>query len=958
MSKHWAWATSLLFLSVGPALAACGDSTPPPKNPTPVASASAAPAGPIAEEDKPLPLDKRVTHGKLPNGLTYYILPHQKPEKRAQVWLAVNAGSVLEDDDQRGLAHFVEHMGFNGTKRFPKSSIIDFVEKSGIRFGADLNAYTNFDETVYTLQVPTDKPELLNKGFEILRDWAGDVTFEPEEVEKERGVVLEEWRLGRGAGMRLFDKTAPIVFYGSKYAERITIGKPDIIKKAPRDTVVRFYKDWYRPDNMAVIAVGDFTAADVEAKIKSEFASLPPAAKNAKPRVTVPMPAHEKTMVTIETDPEATSTSVSYLTKMPHRSEKSARDYRREVAERLFNAMLNQRFDEIRRAPNAPFLGAFSSTGNLVRPADSFTQGATVKEDGVQAGFEAVLEEVLRVERHGFTNGELERAKANLLRTYQQTVKEYDKRDSRSFAQELVRNFLVDELAPGPEAELALVEKYLPTYTLAELNQIGKSLGGGSHVIRVTGPSTMVKPTAEAMLATNKTVAARDIKPYEDSTGSVALLDKPPAPGPVTKTKVISEIGVTEWTLKNGVKVVVKPTTFSNDEIRIAGFSPGGHSLVKDADFDTARFADTVVALGGLGSLDAVKLRKSLAGKFASVSPYINELTEGVNASGSPQDMETIFQLVYLAFTAPRKDEPAFQAWKARELETVKNRRLSPEATFAEDLVVFETNNHLRRRPTTVEAVNNIRLDRAMEIYKDRFGDAGDFTFVVVGNVDEAKLKPLVETYLGSLPSKGRKETWKDPKVTWPDGTLTKTVVKGSEPKSSVVLTYHGVETWSRDTENDMRMVGEVLGMRLREILREDMGGTYGVGAGGVIARRPHPEYSFTVRFGCAPENVDKLEKAVFDEVKNVQEKGIGEDYINKIKAQRTRSYETALKENSYWLSQLERAYQYGDDPKLILDQKAMIEKVSSDRVKAAAKKYLTSKTYVIGVLKPETGGK
>jgi zinc protease len=956
MSKTWAYATSLLFLMVGPGLAACGDGAPPAKTPAPVASASAA--APLTEEDKPLPLDKRITHGKLPNGLTYYILPHHKPEKRAQIWLAVNAGSVLEDDDQRGLAHFVEHMGFNGTKRFPKSSIIDFVEKSGIRFGADLNAYTSFDETVYTLQVPTDKPELVNKGFEILRDWAGDVTFEPEEVEKERGVVLEEWRLGRGAGMRLFDKTAPIVFYGSKYADRITIGKPEIIKKAPRDTVMRFYKDWYRPDLMAVIAVGDFTAADVEAKIKSEFSSLPAPAKNARPRTTVPMPAHEKTMVAIESDPEATTTSVSYVTKMPHRPEKSARDYRREVAERLFNSMLNQRFDEIRRQPNAPFLGAFSSTGAMVRPADSFTQGATVKEDGVQAGFEALMEEVLRVERHGFTTGELDRAKANLLRSYQQTVKEYDKRDSRGYAQELVRNFLVDELAPGPEAELAMVEKFLPTYTLAELNQIGKSLGGGSHVIRVTGPSTMVKPTAEAMLATNKAVAAREIKPYEDSAGNVALLDKPPTPGPVTKTTVISEIGVTEWTLKNGVKVVVKPTTFANDEVRIAGFSPGGTSLIKDADYETARFADTVVALGGLGSLDAVKLRKSLAGKYASVSPFIHELQEGVNANGSPQDLETIFQLLYLTFTAPRKDEPAFQAWKTRELESVKNRRLSPEVTFSEDLVTFETNNHLRRRPTTTEAVNKINLDKAMDIYKERFGDAGDFTFVIVGNVEESKLKPLVETYLGSLPSKGRKETWKDVHVTWPEGTPTKTVVKGSEPKSSVVMTYHGTEKWTRDNANDMRMLGEVLGMRLREILREDMGGTYGVSSGGSIMRRPHPEYSFTVRFGCAPENVDRLEKAVFDEVKNVQEKGVGDDYINKIKAQRTRSYETALKENSYWLTQLENSYQYGDDPKLILDQKAMIDKVSSDRVKAAAKKYLTNKTYVIGVLKPETGSK
>ena len=908
----------------------------------------------MADEDKPLPLDKRITHGKLPSGLTYYILPHQKPEKRAQIWLAVNAGSALEDDDQRGLAHFCEHMAFNGTKRFPKGAIVDFVEKSGIRFGADLNAYTSFDETVYTLQVPTDKPELVNKGFEILRDWSSDVTYEPEEVEKERGVVLEEWRLGRGAGRRLFDKTSPVVFFGSKYADRLPIGKPEIIKKAPRDTLVRFYKDWYRPDLMAVIAVGDFQAADIEAKIKSEFGSLPAPAATKKPRPAIAMPMHDKTLVTIETDPEQTTTSVSLITKMPHRPEKSARDYRREGAERLFNMMLNARFDELRRQPNAPFLSAFSSTGSLLRPADAFTQGATVKEDGVQEGYAAVLEEVLRVERHGFTTGELERAKAQMLRSYQQTVKEYDKRDSRGFAEELVRNFLVEELAPGPEAELAMMEKFLPTYSLAELNEVGKKLAGGSRVIRVTGPATMPKPTPEAMLATNKTVEARTIAPYDDAGAGMAIMDKAPAPGQITKTKKIDDIGVTELTLKNGVKVAIKPTTFANDEVRIAGFSNGGTSLVKDADYDTARFADNVVSLGGLGNLDQTKLRKALAGKFAVVNSSINELTEGVNANGSPQDLETIFQLIYLTFTAPRKDEQAFQAWKTRELEVVKNRRLSPETTFAEDMTVFETNNHLRRRPTTVEMINKVNLDKAMEIYKDRFGDAGDFTFVIVGNVDVERLKPLVETYLGSLPSKGRKENWKDIKVTWPDGAQNKTVVKGSEPKSSVVMAFHGTEKWTRDNDNEMKMLGEVLGMRLREVLREDMSGVYGVGAFGSIARRPRPDYSFNVRFGCAPENVDKLEKAVFDEAKALQEKGIGDDYINKVKALRTRQYETQQKENSWWLREIERVYTYGDDPKTILDHQTMTDKVSSANVKDAAKKYLNTKSIVIGVLKPE----
>lgn len=916
--------------------------------PSPVVAAS------VDEQDKPLPLDARITKGKLDNGLTYYILPHKKPEHRAQIWLAVNTGSILEDEDQRGLAHFVEHMSFNGTKRFPKNALVDFIEKSGVRFGADLNAYTSFDETVYMLQVPTDRSELLSKGFNVLRDWADGVTFEPDEVEKERGVVLEEWRLGRGASMRLFDKTAPVVFHGSKYPERLPIGKPEIIKGAPRDALVRFYEDWYRPDLMAVVAVGDFTAADIESRIKSEFGSIP-APKTPRPRGVQTMPAHDEPLFAIETDPELPTTSVTIMSKLPHRPEKSARDYRRSVAERLYNMMLDARLDEIRRQPNAPFLGARSGSGMLVRSADAFTEVATVKEDGVQQGFGALLEEQLRVERHGFTASELERAKSQLLRSYQQTVKERDKQDARGFAQEAVRNFLHEEMMSGPETELALVERFLPTYSVDEINKLGKTFAEGSRVVTVTGPPAMTKPTADALLAITRSVEGRDIKAYDDGDASAPLMAQKPKPGSIVKTELLADLGVTEWTLGNGVRVIVKPTSFRNDEIRFSAFSPGGHSLAKDADFQSARFADTIAGQGGLGSLDAVKLRKSLMGKIAVVKPHIGELDEGLSGLAAPSDLETMFQLIHLSFTAPRRDENAFSSWRTREVENVKNRRLSPETLFSEDLLAFQTKNHPRLRPPTVESMQTVDLDKAMATYKDRFADAGDFTFLFVGNVDLERLKPLVETYLGSLPTKGRKESWRDVDVSWPPGVALKTVTKGSEPKASVSLIFHGGEKWSRDAENDLRMLSEVLGMRLREILREDMGGVYGVSVASQLRRRPKGEFTINVRFGCAPENVEKLEKAIFDEVKAIQDKGVADDYVAKVRELRRRSHETNLKDNGFWLRELERAYTYGDDPKQIPDIAAMTEKVSSERVRAAAKKYITTKQYVLGVLKPET---
>jgi zinc protease len=943
---------SLLIASIA---AACGPATPPvtpqPVTPQPVTSASPAPTA-SSQTDPPLPIDARIKTGKLPSGLTYYVLPHKKPEHRAQIWLAVNAGSVLEDDDQRGLAHFVEHMGFNGTTRFPKQSLVDMLEKSGVSFGADLNAYTSFDETVYTLTVPTDQGDLLNRAISVLRDWSDAVTFDPNEVDKERGVVLEEWRLGRGAGMRLFDKQAPVVFFGSKYAERITIGKPEIIKGATRDTLVRFYKDWYRPDLMAIIAVGDFAPDAVEAKIKEEFGSQKaPASPRARP--AVPLPPHADQLVSVETDPEATSTAVSIMSQVPHRPLASAADYRRTIAEQLFNAMFSARLDEIRRKPNAPFLLAGSHSGSFVRTADAFTQFAVVKEGTVQEGLGAVLEEVLRVERFGFVAGELDRAKSDVLRQFERSLKQHDTEDGRVLAREIVRNFLQQEAMPGPEAELELARQFLPTITLEELNRLGKSLAMGSRVVTVTGPSTMAKPTEAALLATMKNVAARDIKPYEDAAPSEPLMASAPTPGAVVSTRTLADIGVTEWTLKNGVKVVVKPTDFKNDEVRMTAFAPGGTSLSSNGDYESAKFAGAVVGQGGIGPFGASALRKALAGKVVSVSAYIEEIEQGVSGSASPSDLDAMFQLVYLSFTAPRKDDDAFQAWRARETENARNRRLSPETSFYEDLSLFSTQNHRRRQPTTPESLAKIDLDKALAFYKARFADASGFTFVFVGNLDLDRTKELAETYLGSLPSTHRKETWKDVNVTRPRGVAKMAIAKGSEPKARVALTFHGNEKWSRDASNDVQMLGEILRIRLREVLREDMGGVYGVNAAGGVSRRPKQEYTFGVSFSCAPENIDKLEKAVFDETKAIQTNGIGADYLAKVKELRRRAHETNLKENGYWLRELGIAYSYGDDPKLILDFDSMLNKVTSERVQAAAKKYLASTQYILGELRP-----
>ncbi len=941
-------------LALGVALAAssCGPATrialPPP--PATASASATPPSGPL---DRVLPLDARVATGKLPNGLRYFVLPHQKPKARAQLWLAVNAGSVLEDDDQRGLAHLVEHMAFNGTKHFPKQAIVDYIEKSGMRFGPDLNAYTSFDQTVYQLTVPTDDAAAVDTGLDILRDWAGDLAFDREEVDKERGVVLEEWRLGRGAAMRLYDKKAPVLFQGSRYADRLTIGLADVIQHAPYEAVVRFYRDWYRPELMAVIAVGDFADAPaIERGIQRRFADLASPAR-ARAREEFPVPRDHEPLIAVETDPEMPVTQIEVYDKLAHRPERTLGDYRRALVEQLFHQMMNERFAQISRRPNAPFQSAGSFSDDLGRSADAIVRTARAHSGRADEALRQLLLEIVRVERHGFSGAELERAKANVLRDFENSARESDKTASRSFASELTRNFFTAEAMPGREAELDIAREQLPGISLAEENALATAHAGKGRALIVTGPAKEPMPEKGALAALVAEVEKAQPDAWQDEPPPAALMAAAPAPGKVTSTRTLPEIGVTEWTLSNGAKVVVKPTDFQNDDVELSAFSPGGTSLVADADFSSARFAAELVAEGGVGELDRSALEKALSGRLARARPWINELEEGISATASPADLETMLQLLYLRFTAPRKDADAVAAWRTRMRDSAKNRRLRPEAAFFEDMTSFVSEKHARRAPVTPEVVDAVDADRALAIYRDRFADAGDFTFVIVGNVELAKLQPLCETYLASLPATHRKESWKDVGVHFPKGAKELAVTGGSEPKSFVFYARHAQEKWSKDADRDLRVLQMLLSMRLREVLREDMSGVYGVQVSAAIDRRPRQERDFSVFFGCDPANVAKLKDAVVDVVKAVQKDGLADDYLEKVRVQLTRGHETDVRENRYWLSELADAWRYGDDPKQILDVKPLLDRVTAGNVKQAAKKYLDSKDSVLAVLRP-----
>ena len=908
--------------------------------------------------EQPSPLDPKIKVGKLSNGLTYYVMKHKKPEQRASLWLAVNAGSVQEDEDQRGLAHFVEHMAFNGTKRFPKQAIIDYIEKVGMQFGADVNAYTSFDQTVYMLTVPTDDQKIMMTGFDILRDWAGDVSFDPAEVEKERGVVTEEWRLGRGAFARINDKQWPIILQGSQYASRLPIGDPKILAGAPRDTLVRYYKDWYRPDQMAILAVGDFDQAQIEKEIATRFGDLKNPDK-PRPRTVVPVPHEHPTAVTIAQDPELPWSSVTVFDKMDHRPETTKGDYRRFIVENLYHVMMNARFAELGLDPAAPFTSASSGTGGFARSSDLFTREAQAKEGRINESLALLFREIERVERHGFVATELDRARKEMLSGAENSAAEWEKTPGDSIADEMTRHFFEGEQMPGRALELLYNKEFLPTITLDELNKLAKSWGSEKgRVVAISGPSKAKVPTEDEVRQLLAKANTAQIEPWKDEGGDKPLMANKPAAGKVTATTSDAAVGTTTWTLSNGIRVIYKPTTFQNDEISFTAWQPGGTSLVSDKDYAQARFADDIVSASGVGDFDSAVLRKVLAGKVVSVWTNIGELSQMISGSTRPADLETAMQLIHLRITAPRKDTRAFENWKQEQLEWVGNKKLLPEIQFFEAMQVVQSGNHLRRRPDTIESIKAVDHDKAMAIYKERFADAGSFTFIFVGNIDPAKLQPLVETYLGGLPSKGRKEKWKDVGVKYPTTKVVKTITAGSEPKSFVSLTMNTPEKWSRDLERDARVLSMALRIRLREVLREDMGGVYGVSVGAWVGREPTQRKGFRVFFGCNPDNVDKLKTALFDEIAKITKEGIGPLYLEKIHEQLRREHEVNLKENSWWQNELEEAYYYGDDFKVVTDVEAIARRVTSDNIKASAKRFFDPGKYVLGIMRPKAEAK
>jgi len=918
-----------------------------------LASAQQATVGPPGS---PLPFDPAVTVGTLPNGMRYYIRENRKPDNRAELRLVVNAGSVLEDDDQRGLAHMVEHMAFRGTRRFPGNQVSSYLESVGMRYGPDINAFTSFDETVYMITIPTDTAAIVDKGFQILSEWAHNLALEPSQIEKERPVVIEEWRLGQGAENRMQNKWFPVLFSGSKYGKRIPIGDKKILETYTPATLRRFYDTWYRPDLMAVVAVGDFDKAQVETLIRRYLGAIP-RATNPRPRPLFPVPPHDSTLVSINSDKEATRSVIRLLYKEPKRSNTTVSTYRQHLVEELFGGMFNDRFSEIIQKPNPPFINAFAAQGDLVRSAESFSLTAIVADNGISRGLNALLTEGERVRRFGFLQSELDRARKDFQRGIEQAYAEREKTNSSVYAESYVSSFLQSEPSTSIAYDLLAIRQFLPTITLAEVNKLaGEWMTDKNRVLATTSPDKpgAVNPTRGELLLAFDAVKGADIAAFTEIAPSQRLVEREPPGGKVVSEREIRDIGVTEWRLSNGVRVLLKPTDFNADQITFSAYSPGGASLLPDAGYVAASGADLIPMTSGVGKFTVVDLQKFLAGKQVSVFPSIDDLSEGISGSGSQRDVDTMLELVYLYFTQPRLDTSLVNTFLGRFKGVLANRSASPDAAFSDTLQVTMAQHSVREQPVSAAQLDRIDPFKSYAFYKDRFSDASGFTFVFVGNFRPDSLKPLVAKWLGSLPSTGKKETWRDTGVRPPTGVVERVVKKGTEPKARTALIFTGPFDYTRQNRYYLSALAELLNIKLREALRENLGGTYGVSVSPSAARDPQPSYRFSIGFGSAPERLEALTMAALAQIDSVKRFGTTPDYLNKVKEAALRARETALKQNGYWISQISTFDQNGWPLEEIPNGEKLISSLTAEDLQRAAQKYLRTDNYVRVSLYPE----
>lgn len=913
----------------------------------------------VFAQEKEVPLNPNVEFGLLDNGMRYYILKNTKPGNKAEIRLAVNAGSLMETDAQQGLAHFCEHMAFNGSKNFEKNELVSYLQSVGVKFGAHLNAYTSFDETVYMLSIPTDVDSIYETGFQIMEDWAHLVSYEAEEIDKERGVVLEEYRLGEGADKRMLSEYLPVLMEGSRYAERLPIGKKDVLENFDYEQARSFYRDWYRPDLMAIVVVGDIDVDKTRQLIIRHFAGIQ-SPENEPERKIYPVPDFVESRASVASDPEAfyVGIQLKYHQKGVSVPGKTESDYREHLMHVLFSSMLNARFSEIGNKPDAPFRYAYSYYGTTwARSKEGFQLFSVANDGKALEALKTMVQEAERVKMHGFTQSEFDRALNELLAQMETSYNDRDKTESRNLVRELTNHFLEGELAPGIEWEYAYTKQMAGEIALEELNALAVVLiTDNNKVAVITGPEKegLKLPDEKEVVDVIDGKFEMNLDPYSEKQLPDQIMAGPPKGTTIFKEEKLESVGAKVWTLKNGVTIISKRTDLKNDEILMTSFSHGGTSLYDDATYQKIRFGLDVVSRCGIGEFSEDDISKIYSGKVVSLYPYISGTSEGMNGSCAPRDMEHLFQMIHQYFAAPRKDDDAYKSFVNSQRAYYDNLLSNPQAYYSITSSKWTYNNHPRSAQIPGEKDwNSTDYDLIYKVYKERFSNAADFTFVFVGNFEEEKLKQFCEQYLGALPTSPAKEKAVDRGMrprTAPDELV---VNKGVDQKSMVRIVFAQEMPYSEKDAYLLESMGELLTIKLIEQLREEMSGVYGTSAYGYFSRDVYSMLYFTFGFPCGPENVDTLVQAAIAELKKIIENGPAAKDVDKVKVAQRREVEQDVQQNRFWLDHLRKAAYYGDEYKSPEQKLEAIEGLSQEELQEFARKYLSG-DYLITILMPE----
>ena len=907
-----------------------------------------------------LPVDSLIRSGTLDNGLRYFIRPNQEPADRVELRLIVRAGSLQEAESQRGLAHFVEHMAFNGTIHFAKNELIDFLESTGMRFGPDLNAYTSFGETVYRLQVRSDSTAYLNRGLLILEDWASGISFDPDEVDKERGVVLSEWRSRLSPEQRQQQQIFPVLYQSSRFAERLPIGDPAIIESASVATLRRFYEDWYRPDLMTVVLVGDIDPVAMEAEIIRRFTDLSSPADPPQ-RMTYTVPDYDTLRYVQATDPEAAFTEVKLYLPQPVAEDQDT--LRNEIISLLINRMLGARLYELQQQPAPPFTFATSAYTSSLGGRKTYLVSAFSSPERVVDGFRTVLETTLQARQHGFLATELNRKKEELRTRLEKAAREASSVKSGTYANRIVQHVLNETPLLTNRQRYRLYDSLLQTITLEEINaQLPAWWAAQGQTVVVTAPTTATGqlPDRDAWADLIGAAQQQDYAPYAETSIKKPLFDRKLPDVSWQLNYHDKSLGIEEYQLANGVRLILKPTDFKDGEILLSAFSPGGHSVYPDSLYQAASLAANIVASSGVGPYDETTLTKFLSDKNVSVAPYITELYEGFGGQTTPEELELMLQLIYLYATEPRRSEEALQSYQARQVPVLENLFANPYYSFGDFSFRVRYGDHPRRGIARPEQVATLRMDDIWSVYQDRFRDAGDFTFVLVGNLNPQQDLPLLARYLGNLPANSRRESWQDVGARLVPGVMDTTLVAGQAPKALVEINFHGDMLYSGAERFAYNSMLEVARIRLRERLREDLGGVYGVRLSGTALAYPTANYRTAIRFDAQPAQLDTLLATLYEEIRLLQQEEVDSTYVQKVQETYRQGHRKNQRENRYWLGQLTARYRNHIPLHGMKDAvfASYVAGLSPKSIRKAARRYFDWGNRVQLVLEPADGGR